>query len=106
MPRSPLPGTARGIGTALERLAPDEMDRAPEHPLIATLDEPLRIEWALRLRCAGQAAAALTSGEQAARLVAADLDTTTGNVLLTCGSECHTVRTARDGALIAALAIQ
>jgi acyl transferase domain-containing protein len=93
------------IGIALEHLASDEVGHARKHPLVAALDEPLRAEWALRLRCATQAATAL-GGEPAAGLVAAGLDTTTGNVLLTCGSQHHAVHTARDSDLIAALAIQ
>ncbi|MDQ4020111.1 MAG: hypothetical protein M3257_00385 [Actinomycetota bacterium] len=44
-------------------------------------------------RCATHAATTL-GGEPAAGLVAADLDTTTGNVLLTCGAQHHTVHTA------------
>ncbi len=98
-------GHCRGIGVALEHLASDETDRAPAHPLIAALDEPLRAEWALRLRCAGEAALAL-GGKPAASLVVADLDTTTGTVLLTSGSERRTVQTARRGDWIAALALR
>ncbi len=105
-------GHCRGIGVALEYLTSDSdgTDRAQTPPLVAALDEPLRAEWALRLRCAEQAAAAL-GGEPSTGLVAADLDTTTGTVLLgyraaRYGSERRTVQTARDGDWIAALALR
>ncbi|MGH8881685.1 MAG: hypothetical protein ACRD0P_30775, partial [Stackebrandtia sp.] len=98
-------GHCHRIGVALEHLASHEVGSTLEHPLIAALDEPLRAEWALRLRCAGQAAAAF-SGEPSTGLVAADLDTTTGAVLLVSGSERRTVQTARDRDRIAALAIR
>ncbi|MGH3981512.1 MAG: polyketide synthase dehydratase domain-containing protein [Pseudonocardiaceae bacterium] len=97
-------GHCCGIGVALEHLA-SGMDQLEAHQLIDALDEPLRAEWAVRLRCAGQAAAAL-GGELTTDLAAADLDTTTGTVLLVSGSERHTVQTAREGDLIAALTIR
>lgn len=96
-------GHCHRIELTLEHLASHETDRAREHPLIAALDEPLRVEWALRLRCAEQAAAAL-GGEPTTALVAADLDS--GTVLLASGFDRHTVQTARDGDWIAALAIR
>ncbi|MGH3921180.1 MAG: polyketide synthase dehydratase domain-containing protein, partial [Pseudonocardiaceae bacterium] len=98
-------GHCHRIGVALDHLTSHQTDRIREHPLIAALDEPLRAEWALRLRCAGEAALAL-GGEPGIAFVVADLDTTAGTVLLASGSECRTVQTARDGDWIAALAIR
>lgn len=104
-------GYCRGIGIDLECLdhavephavSPPELS-APEQGLIAALDEPLREEWALRLRCA-TAAAGKALGRPTG-LVASDLDVSTGTVVLTAAQPL-TVQTIRDGDWIAALAIR
>jgi acyl transferase domain-containing protein len=104
-------GHCRSIGIDLERLdhavEPHAVDppelSPPEQGLIATLDEPLREEWALRLRCA-TAAAGKALGDPNS-LVAADLDVPTGMVVVRTAAQPLTVQTIRDGDWIAALAI-
>ncbi|MGH8919308.1 MAG: hypothetical protein ACRD0H_13440, partial [Actinomycetes bacterium] len=83
---------------------------------LTPLDGPEQQEWALRLRCAKQAAGqALGCGpESSAALAAADLDLNSGVVRLSAGPTASValdpepliVRTVRDGDWIAAVAIR
>ncbi|MGH3942928.1 MAG: beta-ketoacyl synthase N-terminal-like domain-containing protein, partial [Pseudonocardiaceae bacterium] len=122
-----IAGTDRrcqGLGVHLERIdAPigrptlDQLDR-PERMLLAALDGAERLEWALRLRCAHEAAGkALGNGpENPTGLAVTDLDLNSGVVRMSAGPsstasvapvpEPLTVRTVRDGDWVAAVAIR
>jgi hypothetical protein len=119
----------QGVGIHLERIDPthDTVGRPPgwhesldphERVLLAPLDGPGQLEWALRLRCAKEAAgkALGCAPESSANLAAADLDLGSGVVRMsagpsptasvTLGPESLIVRTVRDGEWIAAVAIR
>ncbi|MGH3912910.1 MAG: beta-ketoacyl synthase N-terminal-like domain-containing protein [Pseudonocardiaceae bacterium] len=114
----------QGIGVHLERI--DRTDTAIGHlsldpherALLAPLDRAEQQEWALRLRCAREAAgSALGCGPAgSAGLATADIDLNSGVVRISAGPSPTTplvlgpesliVRTVRDGDWIAATAIQ